>query len=61
MRCASYIDDVFEKEHESQHAAVRYLKSYKYDKAAVSAICEALKEFRKGNIIKRYERTWKLI
>lgn len=57
MKCASYVNDVFEKEHNSQDAAVRYLKSIGYEKASRSNIREALGE---KNIM-RYGRTWLLL
>ena len=61
MKCASYIDDVLEKEHNSQHDAVRYLKTIGYDKAQCSKIGQALNAFREGKIVTRYGRTWQTI
>jgi len=60
MKCASYIDDVFEKEHESQHDAVKYLKSIGYDKASRSGVRQALASYRDEKIIIRYGRTWRI-
>jgi hypothetical protein len=57
MRCSSYIDGRFEKEYESQHDAVRYLKSIGYDKASQGYICRSLLGYRKT----AYGRTWALI
>jgi len=57
-KCASYIDDVFEKEHASQKEAVAYLKSIGYDKASKSSICDAITVFKDGKTSVRYGRTW---
>lgn len=57
MPCFSYIDNVFEKRHESQDAAAKYLKVNGYPRAASSAICNALKS---DKILTRYDRTWTL-
>ena len=59
LRCASYINDVLEKEHESQHDAVKYLKTIGFDKASASAIGRALKTSCSGKVSIRYGRTWK--
>lgn len=61
MRCVSYINDIFEKEHDSQHDAIRYLKtkSIGYDKATDSNISKALNPIYKSNFA--YGRTWKLV
>lgn len=61
MKCASYIDGVFEKEHNSQHDAVRYLKMNDHDKAQCSKIGQALSSFREGKVVTRYGRTWQII
>lgn len=61
MKCSSYIDDIFEKEYESQHDAVRYLITHGYDKASSSQICQALKAYKDDKVIIRYDRTWKLV
>ena len=61
MKCASYINDVFEKEHESQHDAMRYLRSNGYLKASVCKVGVALAAYRKGETRVRYGRTWKLV
>jgi hypothetical protein len=57
MRCVSYIKDVFEKEHDSQHDATRYLKTIGCHKATVGKISQALSGDRKT----AYGRTWKKI
>jgi len=59
MKCASYIDGVFEKEHESQHDAAIYLKSLdiKYNKASYKGIGRVLGGDR--NIA--YDRMWKRV
>ena len=55
MACASYINGVFEKEHESQHDAAKYLKTLGYDKADRSKIGLVLSGDRKT----AYGRVWK--
>lgn len=59
MKCASYIDDVFEKEHASQDDAMRYLKSKGYTKARVINISIALNSEYMTNFA--YGRTWKRV
>jgi hypothetical protein len=59
--CISYVNGVFEKEHESQADAVKYLKSLDYAKASKSGIGKALEAYRKGETRVRYGRTWKLV
>ncbi len=59
MRCASYINGEFEKEHESQTDAVKYLNSIGFEKASPSSICMALGETY--NTKTAYGRTWKKI
>ncbi len=54
MKCASYIDGVFEKEHESQNDAARYLKSIGYEKTSQGRISDAIN----GNRDIAYRRTW---
>ncbi len=54
QRCSSYIGGVFEKVHESQMDAMRYLISLGYDKASVCGICMVLSNKRKT----AYDRTW---
>ena len=56
MKCASYIEGIYEKEYDSQSDAMRYLKSNGYDKARVSPISMALSGERKT----AYGRVWKL-
>jgi hypothetical protein len=58
QKCASYINGVFEKEHESQHAAANYLKSIGFEKADRRNIGQALKAYIKEEILTRYGRTW---
>jgi hypothetical protein len=53
---ASYIGDVFEKEHVSISSAAKYLRENGYPKASDANVHYALK-----NIVVRYGRTWKLI
>ena len=60
-KCASYINDILENEYESQVDAVKYLKSLGYDKVSSGSICQGLQASRKGKIIMRYGRTWKLV
>lgn len=57
VKCASYINGLIEKEHDSQSDAVRYLKSIGYEKATDRNIGKALGEDRKS----AYKRTWKRI
>lgn len=57
QKCASYIDDVFEKEHESQLDAAKYLMSIGFDKAHSSSIHRALIGEQKT----AYKRTWMYI
>lgn len=57
MKCESYINGIFEKEHESQRDAARYLKTFGYAKAAFKNIGKALSGERKT----AYDRTWKLV
>jgi hypothetical protein len=53
---ASYIDGVFEREHESIEASAKYLKNNGYSKACRAGVQCALK-----NNVTRYDRTWVLI
>jgi hypothetical protein len=57
MSCVSYVGGVLEKEHESQHAAEKYLKSIGYLKASFSKIGMVLHDKRKT----AYKRTWKRV
>jgi hypothetical protein len=62
QKCASYIDGVFEKEHESQTDAMRYLKSVGFDKASFKNISRALgKKLSTDEPKKAYGRTWKRV
>lgn len=58
MPCCSYIDGVFEKRHDSQDAAEKYLRDNGKPKANRSAIREALKSKKE---LVRYGRTWKRV
>ena len=60
QKCTSYIKGIFEKEHESQADAERYLVSLGFEKARSGGIGQALKAFRDGQTVIRYGRTWKL-
>ncbi|AGE56238.1 hypothetical protein PBCVNEJV1_254L [Paramecium bursaria Chlorella virus NE-JV-1] len=59
MKCASYINGVFEKDYESQTAAAKFIKSKGLSNASVanvvSRICSALS----GDCNTTYKRTWK--
>ncbi len=57
MKCASYIDSVLEKEHESQRAAAKYLMNNGHPNAVYNTICMALSGRRKS----AYGRTWKTV
>lgn len=57
QKCASYIQGVFEKEHDSQTDAVNYLKCIGYNKASAGSISGALNGGRKT----AYDRVWTLI
>ena len=59
VTCVSYINGVFERKHNSQADAEKYLKSIGMTKASQSEISKALSSFEKGKVIKRYKRTWK--
>jgi len=55
QKCASYINGVFEKNHESQDDAAKYLKKNGWQSATKSHISEVLQ----GNRSTAYGRTWK--
>jgi hypothetical protein len=57
MACCSYVDGVFEKMHESQDAAVKYLRANEYPKVSQGHISTALGS---KTVLTRYGRTWKL-
>ena len=59
--CCSYINDVFERRHESLDAAEKYLRSNGHSKADHSAIHEALKTSVDNKVSVRYGRTWKCV
>jgi hypothetical protein len=54
IACMSYVNGVFEKEHESLAIAEIYLKSLGYDKASYANIGMVLSNKRKT----AYDRTW---
>jgi hypothetical protein len=56
VKCVSYINGEFEKEHESQSDAVRYLKSIGFSRASARGISRSLRGVQKT----AYDRTWKL-
>jgi hypothetical protein len=58
MRCASYVDGVFEKEHESQTAAAEYLKSKGCSKASIDSIKVGVSMAIIGKRNTAYGRTW---
>lgn len=57
QKCASYINRVFEKEHESQEAAAKYLRLNGCKKAKQDSISNALNGRQKT----AYKRTWLLV
>jgi hypothetical protein len=65
MKCVSYINGKFEKEHKSQRDAAAYIKSKGCSIANLisiqGSINNALSAFCNGKVLTRYERTWKLI
>ncbi|AGE56466.1 hypothetical protein PBCVNEJV1_883R [Paramecium bursaria Chlorella virus NE-JV-1] len=58
MKCASYIDGVFEKNHDSQHEAARYIKSKGLSKASVAIIRGKIGMALSGKSHTSYGRTW---
>lgn len=58
-KCASYINGIHEKDHDSQDDAVSYLKSLNFSKASSGSISDALKAFDNNVIVRRYGRTWR--
>ena len=62
QKCASYIDGILEKEHESQLDAAEYLRLNGCDKASSNNIGEALSSTNKNGSFKiKYGRTWVLV
>jgi len=57
IKCASYIDGVYELMHDSQTEAVKYLRHIGYDKAYSTGISQAIRGIQKT----AYDRTWQLI
>jgi hypothetical protein len=55
MSCISYVDGVFEKLHESQNAAAKFLKEKGYPRASRSHISTALGSEK---VSTAYDRTW---
>ena len=60
VNCISYINGVFEKEHESHHDAAKYLRKNGSPKADRCHISKALTAFKNGETKKRYGRTWEI-
>jgi hypothetical protein len=61
-KCASYINGIIEKEYDSYADAIRYLKSFGFDKAADTSIRRAINCDRtNGKPRAAYGRTWKII
>jgi len=56
VKCASYVNGEFEKEHDSKSDAVRYLKSIGFSRADERNINKMLSDERQT----AYKRTWKL-
>jgi hypothetical protein len=61
INCASYINGILEKNHDSQRDAVKYLRTIGFTKADSSGIRKSLEAFRDENVIVRYGRTWQTI
>jgi len=59
MKCASYINDVLEKEHNSQSEAMMYLKSIGYEKAECGNLSKAMNPMLAFDFV--YGRTWKRV
>ena len=57
QKCASYINDAHEKDHDSQSDAVKYLRSSGWEKADSKQIRRVFD--KEGRFA--YGRTWKLI
>lgn len=57
MKCASYINGIFEREYNSQSDVVRYLKMIGFDKASQGTVGMSLRRERET----AYGRTWKRI
>lgn len=58
MKCASYIDDVFEKEHNSRHEAARFIKSKGLSEASVKKILSMICRALSGRRDTAFGRTW---
>ncbi|AGE53044.1 hypothetical protein PBCVFr5L_017R, partial [Paramecium bursaria Chlorella virus Fr5L] len=59
MKCASYVNGVFEKNHDSQTAAAEYIKSKGLSKVCVANIGRAIGMALSGTRDTAYGRTWK--
>ena len=59
MKCVSYVNGVFEKEHTSQTDAAMYLITLGYKQARGAHISTVIKAYKKGKEIVKYDRTWK--
>jgi len=57
MKCASYIENVLEKEFDSQHDAAEYLRANGYPKANFTSISAVLRD----KLGSAYNRTWKKV
>lgn len=58
MKCASYINEVLEREYESRDAAAKYLRSNGYPKAHAGNIGMAITARKEGKVIRCYDRMW---
>jgi len=61
MMCASYVDGVHEKDHDSQTAAAEYLKSKGCSEAPVKSIARSIGLALSGGHNTAYKRTWQKI
>ena len=61
MKCASYINDVLEKKHDSQSDAAKYLKLKGDTKAGERSIVGGISKALDGTYKTAYGRTWKRV
>jgi hypothetical protein len=59
--CCSYIDGVFERRHESEDVAAKYLRINGYPNASNKNISRALKALQQNKVSVTYDRTWTFI
>ncbi|AGE51052.1 hypothetical protein PBCVCVG1_073R [Paramecium bursaria Chlorella virus CVG-1] len=59
MKCASYRDGVFEKNHDSQTDAAKYIYSLKISKTNIKIIASKISLALSGDRLSAYKRTWK--